>query len=83
MTENEFLRLKIGTVVSVRSVGSKEKRYFVIYDTDQMGSAYRGQKYTVYGAKELDCEGSYTRIDRRNCKDWEIAGMIFEKPQEK
>ena len=44
MTENEFLQLKIGTVVSNKW---KKNTHFMIYDTDQMGTAYRGKKYIV------------------------------------
>lgn len=40
MTENEFLQLKIGTVVSNKW---KKNTHFMIYDTDQMGTAYRGK----------------------------------------
>lgn len=53
MTENEFLRLEIGTVISDRF---KENIYFVIDDIDQMDTAYKGRKYIVYGAKQIDCE---------------------------
>ena len=41
MTENEFLQLKIGTVASNKW---KKNTYFMIYDTDQMGTAYRGEE---------------------------------------
>ena len=52
MTESEFLHLEIGTVISDRF---KENRYFIIDDIDQMGTAYKGRKYIVYGAKQIDC----------------------------
>ena len=73
MTENEFLRLEIGTVISNRF---KENRYFVIDDIDQMGTAYKGRKYIVYGAKQIDCETNYARIDIDNYKFWKIEGRI-------
>ena len=73
MTENEFLRLEIGTVISDRF---KENIYFVIDDIDQMGTAYKGRKYIVYGAKQIDCETNYARIDIHNCKFWKIEGRI-------
>ena len=63
MTENEFLRLEIGTVISDRF---KENIYFVIDNIDQMGTAYKGRKYIVYGAKQIDCETNYARIDIDN-----------------
>lgn len=73
MTEQEFLRLGIGTVVSGRL---KENIYFVIDDIDQLGTAYKGKKYVVYGAKQIDCETNYIRIDIGNCKLWKIEGRI-------
>lgn len=73
MTENEFLRLEIGTVISDRF---KANIYFVIDDIDQMGTAYKGRKYIVYGAKQIDCETNYARIDIDNCKFWKIEGRI-------
>ena len=73
MTENEFLRLEIGTVISDRF---KENIYFVIDDIDQMDTAYKGRKYIVYGAKLIDCETNYARIDIDNCKFWKIEGRI-------
>ena len=73
MTESEFLHLEIGTVISDRF---KENRYFIIDDIDQMGTAYKGRKYIVYGAKQIDCETNYARIDIDNCKFWKIEGRI-------
>lgn len=73
MTESEFLHLEIGTVISDRF---KENRYFIIDDIDQMGTAYKGRKYIVYGAKQIDCETNYARIDIHNCKFWKIEGRI-------
>ena len=73
MTENEFLRLEIGAVISDRF---KENIYFVIDDIDQMDTAYKGRKYIVYGAKQIDCETNYARIDIDNCKFWKIEGRI-------
>ena len=73
MTESEFLHLEIGTVISDRF---KENRYFIIDDIDQMSTAYKGRKYIVYGAKQIDCETNYARIDIDNCKFWKIEGRI-------
>ncbi len=73
MTENEFLRLGIGTVVSNRW---QADIYFVIYNTDEMGTAYRGKKYLVYGAKQMDCGKNFVRIDIDNCQFWKIEGKI-------
>jgi len=75
MTENEFLRLEIGTVVSDRF---KKGTYFVVYDIDQMGTAYKGKKYRVYGAKGIDCDTNIARIriDIGNCQFWNIEGKI-------
>ena len=41
-----------------------------------MGTAYKGRKYIVYGAKQIDCETNYARIDIDNCKFWKIEGRI-------
>ncbi|MDE5951125.1 MAG: hypothetical protein K2H12_06065 [Acetatifactor sp.] len=69
MTENEFLKLEIGTVIFEKS---KEDTYFIIYDTDQMGTAYRGNKYRVYGAKQIDCDTHFVRISISNYPFWDI-----------
>lgn len=73
MTENEFLRLGIGTIVSSRF---KENIYFVIDDIDQMGTAYKEQKHIIYGAKQIGCETNYARIDIGNCNFWKIEGFM-------
>ena len=73
MTENEFLQLEIGIVVSNRW---QADTYFNIYDTDQMGTAYRGKKYIVYGARQMDCDKNFVRIDIGNCQFWRILGGI-------
>ena len=73
MTENEFLKLEIGTVIFENS---KEDTYFVIYDTDQMGTAYRGNKYRVYGAKQIDCDTHFVRISISNYPFWDIQRKI-------
>ena len=73
MTENEFLRLEIGIVVSERF---KEGAYYVVYDIDQMGTAYKGKRYRVYGAKQIDCDVNLARIDISNCQFWNIEGKI-------
>lgn len=74
MTENEFLRLELGTVVSNRF---DEEAFFVIYDTDQMGTAYRGKRYRVYGAKQIDGNMNFARIDIDNCQFWRIEGKAI------
>lgn len=71
MTESEFMRLKIGTVISNRF---QKGLYFVIYDTDQIGTAYRGEKYRIYGAKQMDCDTCFVRISIGNCQFWKIEG---------
>ena len=71
MTENEFLQLQLGTVVSSRFA---EEIYFVIDDTDQMGTEYRGKRYRVYGARQIDCDTNMARIDINNCQFWKIKG---------
>lgn len=73
MTENEFVRLEIGTVVSDRF---HENILFVIYDTDQMGTAYKGKKYRVYGARQIDCDMNFIRISIGNCQYWKVEGKI-------
>lgn len=73
MTKNEFLQLKLGTIVSCRF---DEENYFVIYDTDQMGTEYRGKRYSVYGAKQMGCDTNMVRIDINNCPFWKIEGKI-------
>lgn len=73
MTETEFLHLKPGTVVSNRF---SEKTYFVIYGTDEMGTAYKGDKYRIYGAKQIDCETNFIRIDLDNFRFWTIEGKM-------
>lgn len=73
MTEKEFLQLRIGTVVSDRW---QPGAYFVIYDDDQLGTAYRGKKYTVYGARQMDCDKNFVRIDIGNCQFWRIEGKM-------
>ncbi|MCM1325500.1 MAG: hypothetical protein NC094_00170 [Bacteroidales bacterium] len=76
MTENEFLHLEIGTVVSSRF---DEENFFVIYDTDQMGTEYGGKRARVYGAKQIDGNMKSARIDIGNCQFWKIEGRM---PQE-
>lgn len=73
MAENDFLHLKPGTVISNRF---HKNIYFVIYGTDEMGTAYRGNKYRVYGAKQIDCDANFIRIDLNNYQFWEIEGKI-------
>ena len=73
MTENEFLRLEIGTVISDRF---KENIYFVMDHIDQMGTAYKEQKHIIYGAKQIGCETNYARIDIGNCNFWKIEGFM-------
>ena len=72
MTENEFLQLKIGTVVSNKW---KKNTHFMIYDTDQMGTAYRGKKYIVYGARQMDHDKNLARIDIGSCQFWRVEGI--------
>ncbi|MCM1101833.1 MAG: hypothetical protein NC079_09140 [Clostridium sp.] len=73
MMENEFLRLESGTVVSERF---NENTFFVIYDTDELGTAYKGKRYRVYGAKQMDCDTNFARIDINNCQFWKIEGKV-------
>lgn len=71
MTRYEFLRLKIGTVVENRLY---EGEYYVIYGDDEMGSAYLGENFRVYGAKGVeDYNNKYVRIDIQNCSSWDIV----------
>ena len=84
MTEQEFLRLRRGTVVT--DSGSplyreQETRYFVIYDEDVMGSAHRGREHAVYAAGQFEPEASHgsIRIDCQNARFWEIAGFMKEE----
>ncbi len=72
MTEKEFLRLGICSVVS-----NKKGRLFVIYDDDVMGSAHRGREHAVYAAEAL--EGglpSNIRIDKGNYVFYSIEGKM-------
>lgn len=71
MTENEFLRLEIDTVVSNRF---DEGIFYKIYDMDEMGTAYKGNRYRVYGAKQIDCNANFARIDINNYQFWRIEG---------
>ena len=73
MTEKEFFQLEVGTVIS--NIW-KTDTYFVIYDTDQMGTAYKGRKYIVYGARQMDYDKNFARIDIHNCQFWRIEGKI-------
>ncbi len=74
MTKKEFLELKLDTVISARF---NEGVYFVIYDTDQMGTAYRGEEYRIYGAKQIDCDTHTVRISINNCQFWKIEGKMI------
>ena len=65
--------MELGTVVSDRF---DKDIYFVIYDTDQMGTAYKGKKYRVYGAKQIDCDTNFVRISIGNCLFWNIEGKV-------
>lgn len=65
MTENEFFQLEIGKDI-----------YFVIYDTDQMGMAFKGKKHRVYGAKQIDCNTNFVRISINNYQFWNVEGKI-------
>lgn len=47
----------------------------MIYDTDQMGTAYRGKKYIVYGARQTDHDKNLARIDIGNCQFWRVEGI--------
>ena len=81
MTENEFLQLKIGTVASNKW---KKNTYFMIYDTDQMGTAYRGEKYIVYGARQMDHDKNLARIDIGNCQFWRVEGkQVLDRKRSK
>lgn len=73
MTQKEFLQLETGMVVSTRL---NQGVYFEIYDIDQMGTAYRGKRYRVYGAKKMDCDKHFARIDADNCQFWNIEGVL-------
>lgn len=77
MTESEFLQLKIDTVISNRF---QKGIYFVIYDADQMGTAYRGERYRIYGARQMDCDTQFVRISIGNCPFWKIEGKISVSP---
>lgn len=73
LTENEFLRLGLGTIVSSRF---NKNVYFIIDDTDQIGTAYKGKRHIIYGAKQIGCETNYARIDIGNCNFWKIEGQM-------
>ena len=60
MTENEFLQLKIGTVVSNKW---KKNTHFMIYE------------YIVYGARQMDHDKNLARIDIGNCQFWRVEGI--------
>ncbi|MDD3415878.1 MAG: hypothetical protein PHY47_18045 [Lachnospiraceae bacterium] len=77
MEKWEFLQLKIDTVVSTRPFGGKEsnQEYYVIYDTDQFGSEYRGKEFCVYGANQLDGDGCI-RISSTNYQFFNVEGEI-------
>ncbi len=77
MTEQEFLRLRRGTVLTDRK---NEVRYFVIYDEDVMGSLHRGRIFAVYAAEQFGSEDHCNiRIDCQNARFWEIAGHMKEE----
>lgn len=48
---------------------------YTFYDTDQMGTAYRGKKYIVYGARQMDHDKNLARIDIGNCQFWRVEGI--------
>lgn len=74
MTEREFLKLKIGAVVSRPS---PKNELFVIYDDDQFGDSFKGDRYRVFGGKQIDTDNpKYIRIDIRNCMFWTIEGHM-------
>ncbi len=78
MDENEFLRLKIGTVV-----GNRNSRFFVIYDDDHMGTAHLGKERTVYAASSIEKGSAETiRIDSANAQFWDIAGYMKKEDLE-
>lgn len=73
MTEQEFLQLQIGTVVSGRF---HREDYFEIYSTDEMGTAYKGKRYRIYGARQIDRDTNFARISIHNCQFWSIEGRM-------
>jgi hypothetical protein len=41
-----------------------------------MGTAYRGEKYRIYGARQMDHDKGFARISIENCRFWKIEGKI-------
>lgn len=74
MTEQEFLHLASGMVVAERFDSDV---CYVIEDEDQMGTAYKGKPYRVYGARRL-ANGQMIRISLSNCQFWQIVGKVVE-----
>ncbi|MBL1225333.1 hypothetical protein [Enterococcus sp. BWR-S5] len=66
MSESEFLRLTIETVVKL----NREEEYWVVYDLDQFGGDSK-----VCGIRSLDSESpKYGRISLSNYQFWQIVG---------
>lgn len=73
MTESEFLWLKVNDVVS----GRRDKDvYYVIRDTDCMGTEYRGKVHRVLLAERYDGVFGQVRIDRGNCDNFTVEGRL-------
>ncbi|MBP1047717.1 hypothetical protein I6N96_15620 [Enterococcus sp. BWM-S5] len=67
MTESEFRRLKIDTVVK-----NREEEYWVVYDLDQFGGGSN-----VCGLRLLDSDvPKYARLSVNNYQFWQVAGKL-------
>lgn len=75
MTEQEFLHLRTGTVIFDRF---HENEKYIIYGTDEMGTAYKGNHHRVYGARQLGNDDHFVRIDLQNCQFWTVDRQAVE-----
>ena len=75
MTEEEFIWLRCGIVISDRF---DKNKYYVIDSESVFGCEPTNNEDVVYGAKELDGY-SYIRIDKNNAQFWKIEGEIRKK----
>lgn len=74
MTDEEFLRLKIGTVVSWRF---DKDTYYVVNQEDIFGNGNYTLDRMTFGARELGGMRQI-RISKNNASYWSVQGRIKE-----
>ncbi|MFR4978914.1 MAG: hypothetical protein ACLUDG_08305 [Butyricicoccus sp.] len=72
MTDEEFFRLKVGTVVSCRF---DKDTYYVVNQEDVFGNGNDIPDKRIFGARELD-GARQIRISKNNAKYWSVQGRI-------